>query len=396
MEKLRLIELCSGIGAQYVGLKTNNLFDIESIGTADLDKEVIVSYAAMHCGLTKELIESFQGYPSKEKMIKDLTEKGLGYDFKQDKSYDWSRLAKKKNKFLGIEKYWLADKLSKNYGDITRLKHLEACDFLTYSTPCQSLSAAGRQEGLGWTCMDCQKTYDPASLDVADRYTCPNCGSHNIKSTRSGLLYEVERLLVDAKDNSKLPKYLFMENVDALVSSKYIDSFNDWLNRLANLGYNNYYKCINAKDVGIPQNRNRIFCLSIRKDIDTGKFEFPKPFDSGLRLRDVLETDEKVLEKYFLKDEFQQRLQLNLKVKEDKNKTRVVRRLTPKECHRLMGFSDELYERCREVGISESQAYKQAGNSIVTNVIALIVQHLYKAQYDENYECEDEKYYNEG
>ena len=72
---------------------------------------------------------------------------------------------------------------------------------------------------------------------------------------------EVERLLVRAKENGNLPKYLLMENVDALVSAKYIDSFNDWIGRLENLGFNSYYKCINAKDTGLPQTRNRIFVI---------------------------------------------------------------------------------------------------------------------------------------
>lgn len=68
-----------------------------------------------------------------------------------------------------------------------------------------------------------------------------------------------------------------------------------------------------------------------------------------------------------------------------------IRKLTPKECHRLMGFDDIDVDRCKAVGMSDAQGYKQAGNSIVTNVIALIAEHFYKAQYDESYECLDEK-----
>lgn len=519
MKVLKLMELCSGIGAQYVGLTDSNLFDVESVGTADLDKEVVVSYAAMHCGLTKELIEEYPDYPSKEEMAEQLTKKRLGYDFKNDKSYDWVRLSKKKDKTKGIEKYWLADKLSKNYGDMTQIKHLPECDFLTYSTPCTDLSIAGKQEGLAWTCADCGEEYNPGDLDVHSRYTCPKCGSHNIKSTRSGLLYEVERLLVDAKDNGKLPSYLLMENVDALVSKKYISSFNDWLDRLTDLGYNNYYSCINAKNAGVPQNRNRIFCVSIRGDIDKEEFEFPVPFDSGLRLKDILEDDFEIVDKYFLSDEVQARLQItdpNFKnsivgttkpdfrtigqrdvvyqkdgimgalvatdykqpkqilegvvlrggmqahqttktdgistcltaamgegggyvpiigynkpiqsgtmmgkyenymdnirrvydeagvsptittcagghrePKVSRNNLKVVRKLTPKECHRLMGFSDDMYDRCKALDMSDTQGYHQAGNSIVTTVISLIAEHLYKAQYDGSYVCYDENF----
>ena len=287
LENLTVIELCSGIGAQMKGINNTHLFNANMIATADLDKEVVVSYAAIHCGLTTDMIENYTDYPSKKDMVKDLTDKRLGYDFKKDKPYDWEKLSRRKDKTKGIEKYWLADYLSHNLGDMMQIKSLPYSDLLTYSTPCTDLSIAGKQEGLKWTCQDCECEYNPSELDVDTRYTCPNCGSHNIKSTRSGLLYEVERLLVTAKENNTLPKYLLMENVDALISKKYIDSFKDWIARLDNLGYNSYYQTINAKNTGIPQNRNRIFCISIRKDIDTKLFTFPKPFDTGIRLKDL-------------------------------------------------------------------------------------------------------------
>ena len=444
---------------------------------------MVVSYAAIHCGLTNEMINNYEDYPSKEEMVEQLTQKRLGYDFKKDEPYDWAKLSRKKDKTKGIEKYWLADKLSHNLGDMMQIKALPNCDMLTYSTPCTDLSIAGKQEGLKWTCQDCGYEYDPSKLDVNTRYTCPNCESHNIKSTRSGLLYEVERLLVKAKENNNLPRYLLMENVDALVSKKYIDSFNDWIDRLDNLGYNSYFQTINAKNTGIPQNRNRIFCISIIKDIDTKQFEFPKPFDTGIRLKDLLETDEEVLEKYFLSDEVQRRLQItdpkfeknivgttkpefrtigqrdlvyqedsimgalvatdykqpkqilvatnepihiadlcsekfqrmheqsrrvyseegiapamhtcgggNTEPKVERDNLRIVRKLTPKEAHRLMGFDDVDYENCKAVGMSDTQGYKQSGNSIVTTAIALLIEHLYKAQYDNTYICTDENF----
>lgn len=468
------------------GIDNTHLFNANMIATADLDKEVVVSYAAIHCGLTNEMIENYEDYPSKEEMVRQLTDKRLGYDFKKDIPYDWEKLSRKKDKTKGIEKYWLADHISHNLGDMMQIESLPHCDLLTYSTPCTDLSIAGKQEGLKWTCHDCGCEYDPSELDVDTRYTCPNCGSHNIKSTRSGLLYEVERLLVKAKENNTLPKYLLMENVDALVSKKYIDSFKDWLIRLDNLGYNSYYQTINAKNTGIPQNRNRIFCISIRKDIDTKFFEFPQPFDTGIRLKDLLETDSSVLEKYFLSDEVQKRLQItdpkfeknvvgttigqnctrlgnrdlvyqqdsvvgalvatdykqpkqiladsnepihiadlcsekfqrmheqsrrvysedgiapamhtcgdgNTEPKVERDNLRVVRKLTPKECHRLMGFDDIDYENCKAVGMSDTQGYKQSGNSIVTTCISLLIEHLYKAQYDNTYICTDEKMVN--
>lgn len=579
MKNLRLVELCSGIGAQAKGLEHTGLFQVESVATADLDKEVVVSYAAIHCGLTNELIESYENYPSKEEMAAELTAKRLGYDFKNDKPYDWYKLSRKKDKTKGIEKYWLADYLSHNLGDMMQIDALPDCDFLTYSCPCTDLSIAGHQEGLKWTCKDCGHTYDPAAYSVEERYLCPVCGSKHVKSTRSGLLYEVERLLVTAKQNGSLPKYLLMENVDALVSKKYIDSFNNWLERLENLGYHSYYQVINAKNAGVPQNRKRIFVFSILKEIDTGKFTFPVPFDNGIRLKDVLENT--VEERYYLSDEKVASFLGNLIKTEDEDTVSIkqatkdgyikcdlpgvadlsypesttrrgrvqengtvsptltaaqtgicklektnevlqvgniaegksgwenpqtgriystegcsptlntcnggghepkiligcdkshnspqiierancitakedrgisnhraegtsviekigninpsgkgingnvlgenglaptlttnkgegpkiaissdtsyitpyirIRKLTPKECHRLMGFDDIDVDRCKAVGMSDAQGYKQAGNSIVTNVISLIAEHFYKAQYDESYECLDEK-----
>jgi site-specific DNA-cytosine methylase len=133
---------------------------------------------------------------------------------------------------------------------------------------CQSISASGRQEGI-------------------------------IQGeTRSGLVYEVFRLLYKAKENNTLPKYLLMENVKALVSKKFIEDFNNFLQILDDIGFNSYWQVVNAKSCGIAQNRERVFVMSIRKDIDTKEFQFPLPFDTGVRLKDVLEDE--VDEKYYL------------------------------------------------------------------------------------------------
>ena len=91
--ELSVIELCSGIGAQMKGIDNTHLFNANMIATADLDKEVVVSYAAIHCGLTNEMIENYEDYPSKEEMVKQLTDKRLGYDFKKDVPYDWEKLS---------------------------------------------------------------------------------------------------------------------------------------------------------------------------------------------------------------------------------------------------------------------------------------------------------------
>jgi DNA (cytosine-5)-methyltransferase 1 len=131
---------------------------------------------------------------------------------------------------------------------------------LTYSFPCQDLSIAGKQKGM-------QK------------------GS----GTRSGLLWEVERLLDECVE---LPQVLLMENVPQVHSEDNIGDFNAWLRKLGSLGYKNYYKDLNSKDFGVPQNRNRTFCVSVLGDY---YYEFPDPIPLKLKLKDLLEptVDEK-------------------------------------------------------------------------------------------------------
>lgn len=156
-----------------------------------------------------------------------------------------------------------------NLGDITKIDPNDApdCDFMSYSFPCTDLSIAGRQQGMDM-----------------------NSG------TRSSLLWECERLI-----KAKKPKYLMLENVKMLVSKKFKPQFDIWLQKLSDIGYNTYWKVLNAKDFGVPQNRERVFAISIRKDIDDKTFEFPKPFKLEKRLKDVLEP--KVNNKFYLKPE---------------------------------------------------------------------------------------------
>lgn len=163
--KITVNELFSGIGAQVLALKRLGI-PCEVKHTSDIDHNAVLSYAAIHCGLTEELINTYAEYPTREEMAKQLSEINLGYDFQKNKPYNWYRFVNSKSKEL--EKYWLANKLSKNLGDISKLDHLEYADFWTYSFPCQSISVSGKQEGI-------------------------------IKGkTRSGLLYEVQRLLEKA------------------------------------------------------------------------------------------------------------------------------------------------------------------------------------------------------
>ena len=159
-------------------------------------------------------------------------------------------------------------------GDITKIdwhevkRSLEGreVDLFTYSSPCQDISQAGKQMGL-------QEGSD----------------------TRSALLWRV----ADAVEVLR-PKYLLQENVAALVSQKFMPDFQKWLDKLSSLGYVSRWARLNAKNYGVPQNRDRVFCISMRRDV-AFDYQFPEPFELKTRLEDVLE--EEVSDRYFLKDD---------------------------------------------------------------------------------------------
>ena len=170
-----------------------------------------------------------------------------------------------------IQSYEAINGPVRNYGDITQIERLDYADLWTYSFCCQDISQAGKQKGF---------VNADGSL------------------TRSGLLKHVERLLTDSVLFGTQPKYLLLENVKALVSKKFMPDFQRWLDKLEQLGYNNYWQVLNAKDYGIPQNRERVFVVSIRKNIDTKGYKFPSPVPLEKRLKDILEPY--VDEKYYL------------------------------------------------------------------------------------------------
>lgn len=152
-----------------------------------------------------------------------------------------------------------------NFGDITKIKGFELpqIDVFTYSFPCTDLSKAGRQKGLN--------------------------------STRSGLVYEVLRILHECSESGNLPRVLIMENVVDLVQVKFIREFQEIQVELEKLGYSNYTDTLNAKDYGVAQNRDRVFMVSILGDF---YYEFPRPMPLQKRLKDYLEPV--VEEKYYL------------------------------------------------------------------------------------------------
>ena len=162
---------------------------------------------------------------------------------------------------------------SLNLHDVTNIdtSKLSNIDLITYGFPCQDISLAGKQKGFK---------------------------DEEGNNTRSGLFFEALRIIKDTK-----PKIAIAENVKALTSKKFQAEFNTVLSSLNDVGYNNYYQVLNAKDYGIPQNRERVFIVSIRKDIDDGSFRFPEKMELKLKLKGLLEHE--VDEKYYLKDSLQ-------------------------------------------------------------------------------------------
>lgn len=153
---------------------------------------------------------------------------------------------------------------NKNLGDITKINIDKIPDFdlLTWGFPCQDISIAGRMEGIK-------------------------------KGTRSGLYYEGYKIL-----KAKRPGISIIENVKNLTSKRFKEQFETILKDIKELGYNNYWQVLNAKNYSVPQNRERIFIVSIRKDIDKNNFVFPSPVELKLRLKDLLEDT--VDDKFYL------------------------------------------------------------------------------------------------
>ena len=160
----------------------------------------------------------------------------------------------------------------------------------------QAFSIAGKQGGAAWTCKNCGHTYNPLEAHYTERDKCPNCGSTKIEKTRSSLLVEWLRFLREKK-----PRFAIYENVKNIVGARFRPTFDLFVKELEDYGYNVHWQVLNAKNYGIPQNRERVYCVIIRKDLDNGKFKFPEPIPLKHTLADMLETD--VDEKYYLSDE---------------------------------------------------------------------------------------------
>ena len=205
------------------------------------------------------LIETFAGIGAQAKALENI-----GADFEHYRICEFDKYAVTAYNAIHGTNFPVSDITKWTAADMG-IEEKDKYEYIvTYSFPCQSLSISGKQAGMAK-------------------------GS----GTRSGLLWEVERLLEEC--NGNLPQILLMENVDAILFEKNRKHFFQWCNRLEEFGYKNYYQVLNAKDYGIPQNRNRCFMVSILGDY---YFEFPKPIKLELCVKDMLEKE--VPEKYYI------------------------------------------------------------------------------------------------
>lgn len=260
---IRLIELFAGIGSQFKALKvlTEN---VESYKICEWAYNSYCSYNAIHIkdykdysnGLTKEqLINKVKG--TSLNYNEPLTDKQLA-----SKPFEWL-----KNAYNNIVATHNLVNIMEIHGKDLEIVDTDKYEYImTYSFPCQDLSLAGKRLGMGV--------------------------SQKQGGTRSGLLWEVERIL-DELENK--PQILLMENVPEVIGEKNIDDFHKWENKLEQLGYKNYVEILNAKDYGIPQNRKRCFMVSVLGEY---AYNFAEKQKLHLKLKDMLE--EQVDEKYYL------------------------------------------------------------------------------------------------
>jgi len=390
---IKVFTAFTGVGSQEMALRNANI-PFEVVGISEVDKHALVAYDAIHC-------EGDVVIPSKGEILEEIKEKNIAYNFSTMKC----EIPKKIDE---LEKLYAAHKRTKNYGDITKINENSLPDFdlFTYSFPCKNISVAGSQAGL-----------------------------EEGSGTQSSLVWECERII-----RVKKPKYLLMENVKNLISENHYGYFMDWVDVLKELGYNSYHKVLNAKSFGVPQNRERVMMISILKEYDQGEFEMPQGWDLEISLKDVLEdvVDEYYYYKkekyehldkplphqdvsfcidahynnsvpidYFIKKCRRQLVQVGRLNNSDHTANRVydssglcptinsmnggdrepkmwdsdrIRKLTPIECWRLMGYSDEDFERAKEAGLTRARLYERAGRGIAVPMLEEIFKNLWNSQ----------------
>ena len=404
---IRLITLFSGYDSQALSLKYLNI-PFEHYRTCEWAIKSIQALYDLHFSQDKT---NYSCLLSDDEVFTFLANIGVSQDYN-------SPLSHQQIKRLGISKARTIYNQIKASHNLVNIMNIGSNDLgiietdkydyiMTYSFPCQDLSIAGKKAGMNLSQKD--------------------------GGTRSGLLWEVERLLSGCKE---LPKILLMENVPEVVGTRNIKDFEKWEKFLSGLGYSNFAEILNAKNYGIPQNRERCFMVSI---LGNHTYYFPKIIELKHKLKDLLEHQ--VNQKYYLSNETIKNISkwkahqcplkdidkvknispcltargageehsgmilINEKVmtynygKSDNfmnGKSRIrlqeasdtiatklyygiivpkndlqIRKLTPKECFRLMGVKDEDYDKIA-TNQSDTGLYHLAGDSIVVNVLMAI------------------------
>lgn len=376
--KRKSIAIPVEIMAKAVGWEQPSLFELFNLTTSEATSSNFENIIENKAEKTLKLLSLFSGIGSFEKA---LTRQNISYEL-----VNYCEINKYASKAYSLIHNV---KESLNLWDVRNVSRENVngdVDAMTWGFPCTDLSNAGLQKGF---------------VDEEGNVT------------RSGLYYEGIRILKMLK-----PKFSIIENVKALISKKFSKEYNIILSDLEEAGYNTYSICYNATDFDVAQHRERVFIVSIRKDIDTNEFNLlPVISNKLVKLKDFLVHCE-IEDKYYLKDstmaKFKEKLSINSKtniisvgqVSNDGSQAgkvysvhgnfptlcacthgyalgyimvgKLIRRLLPVEVARLMGFEDSDIEKCKNANISDSQIYKMLGNSIVVNILENILSKLFK------------------
>lgn len=324
MKKIKLVELFSGIGSQAKALKNMGI-NYELAATCEWDIHSMVAYDLIH---NNSFIPQDIQNTSKEELLKLLHKYNLSGNGKEKiNPKSLSALPKEV-----LQRVLAAIVKTKNYVDITQLKGKDLpidVGLLTYSFPCQDLSNVGCFHGY-------------------------KKGIERNSGSRSSLLWEVERLLYERKnENLPLPKFLMLENVPALLSSKNKNSFDEWKNELVELGYTNIIYKLRAPDFGLPQTRCRVIMISALTEHNQEKETLVKEY----------------FEKHNLNDENYLK-----KLKIDKNQLSDLLRLSKdaKYWNEALQMQPRDTKSRRDIWINNPQITKDmSGNVVLENVATL-------------------------
>lgn len=384
---LKVVEAFSGIGSQKQALEMAQI-EHEIINTIEWDINAIYAYDIMHHE------DNTPSSLSKIEILEILQDISLSSDGKKVISpFALNRLSENK-----LQRLYAAILRNKNLSDITKVTGdmiPDDTDLLTYSFPCQDLSI-----GSAW-------------------HNNNNDGIRRGANTRSGLLWEVERILKEREENKRpLPKFLLMENVNAITSAKHNPNFVQWQEELNKMGYTNkVYKGLNALSFGIPQSRSRTFMLSIKKtnikldEISDLDYDIPSNLENFLRFEypdeearatpNFTASRRKICKQnkpLSVNGEMKAQFTNTISTKQDRNpnagyiiKNNRMRYLTPRETFLLMGFPETKFEKLIKENLenkyfSDSHLYRMSGNSIVVNVLVKLfeeIERLKEMHFDE-------------